>query len=193
MDEIIRVSLKCKSCNGTMEVDPEREILSCPYCGSRDLLVESDAVRIEQIKSQTKKDIELGRSEYKLKMKELSYKKFKFEQLLPFTIFGIMIVLLVLWIVIDSIGKVTVGCSYKSLKDKNYEDVVDILEGYGFTDIDTISQEDLVTGWIDEEFTVDYVSIDGDNKFQKGDTFDKDAVVKVYYHSFKEDKKSTKK
>ena len=38
-----------------------------------------------------------------------------------------------------------------------------------------------------------YVSIDGDDKFQKGDTFDKDAVVKVYYHSFKEDKKDTKK
>ena len=189
MDETLRVQLKCKSCNGVMEVDPEREILNCPYCGSRDLLVESDSVKIEKIKSQT----EISKSEYKLKMKELSYKKYKLELILPFIICALMIFLPILFLSIESIGKVTVGCDYKSLKNKDYNDVVEILEGYGFTDVEAIGQKDLVTGWINKENTVDYVSIDGDDKFQKGDTFDKDAVVKVYYHSFKEDKKDTKK
>lgn len=189
MDETLRVQLKCKSCNGVMEVDPEREILNCPYCGSRDLLVESDSVKIEKIKSQT----EISKSEYKLKMKELSYKKYKLELILPFIICALMIFLPILFLYIDSIGKVEIGCDYKSLKNKDYNDVVEILEGYGFTDVDAIAQKDLVTGWINKENTVDYVSIDGDDKFEKGEMFDKDAVVKVYYHSFKEDKKDTKK
>ena len=46
------ISLRCEDCQGTMEIDEDREVLSCPYCGSKKILPVSDAVKIEKIKSQ---------------------------------------------------------------------------------------------------------------------------------------------
>lgn len=49
--------LKCKSCGGTLSGDPDSGILVCPYCGSRELIEESDAVKIAKMQ----KEVELGR------------------------------------------------------------------------------------------------------------------------------------
>ena len=46
------ISLKCEDCLGTMEVDEGREILTCPYCGSKKMIPISDAVKIEKIKQE---------------------------------------------------------------------------------------------------------------------------------------------
>ncbi len=46
------ISLKCEGCLGTMEVDENREIISCPYCGSKKMIPMSDSVRIEKIRSE---------------------------------------------------------------------------------------------------------------------------------------------
>ena len=46
------ISLKCEDCLGTMEIDESRTIISCPYCGSKKIIPESDAVKIEKIKSE---------------------------------------------------------------------------------------------------------------------------------------------
>lgn len=46
--------LKCKSCNGTMEMDEERPILFCPYCGSKELVEESDDVIKARIDANTR-------------------------------------------------------------------------------------------------------------------------------------------
>lgn len=53
-----RVALRCSECSGTLEIDSDRTILSCPYCGSKELIVESDAVTIERIKAKAKVDRE---------------------------------------------------------------------------------------------------------------------------------------
>ena len=53
-----RISLKCKRCNGTLTVDEGKSILACPYCGAKELIIESDAVTIEKIKADTQKTIE---------------------------------------------------------------------------------------------------------------------------------------
>ena len=45
------ISLKCENCQGSLEVDSGKEILFCPYCGSRQLITESDEVKIAQIQS----------------------------------------------------------------------------------------------------------------------------------------------
>lgn len=60
------VSLKCKECGGVLEVDADREVLSCPYCGSKELFLESDEVKIERIRLKAYTDVELGRSEHQL-------------------------------------------------------------------------------------------------------------------------------
>lgn len=43
--------LICESCGGTMEVDADKSIISCPYCGSKELIEESDEVKIAKIKA----------------------------------------------------------------------------------------------------------------------------------------------
>ena len=43
------ISLRCEDCLGTMEVDENREVLTCPYCGSKKMLPVSDAVKIRKM------------------------------------------------------------------------------------------------------------------------------------------------
>lgn len=71
------MQLKCKSCDGTLFVDEEREILQCPYCGSSELLIESDEVTIERIKQKSKKAIEFKRldTNSELELEKLYYKE----------------------------------------------------------------------------------------------------------------------
>jgi len=45
------VRLKCKNCDGIMEADRKNNILICPYCGSRELIVDSEAVALEKVRS----------------------------------------------------------------------------------------------------------------------------------------------
>lgn len=55
------ISLKCNECGGILDVDDQKKVLFCPYCGSKELLVESDAVKIEQIRSNTYQAVETAR------------------------------------------------------------------------------------------------------------------------------------
>lgn len=56
-------SMKCKSCGGVLNLSDNREILFCPYCGSKELIEVSDDVRKEQIRAETKRGIEKDRVE----------------------------------------------------------------------------------------------------------------------------------
>lgn len=55
--------LRCQNCDGVMNVEEDKNVLLCPYCGSKELLIENDNVKIAKIKSQTRKDIELGKQQ----------------------------------------------------------------------------------------------------------------------------------
>ena len=57
------VTMICSKCSGTMTVDEEHKSLFCPYCGSKELILESDTVKAEQIRSQTQKDVEFKKLE----------------------------------------------------------------------------------------------------------------------------------
>lgn len=48
------VRLRCEDCDGIMEIDESREVISCPYCGSKKIVLESDGVKIEKIRSASK-------------------------------------------------------------------------------------------------------------------------------------------
>ena len=41
-------TLKCSECGGVMQVDEDKNIASCPYCGSASLVVESDYVKVHK-------------------------------------------------------------------------------------------------------------------------------------------------
>ncbi len=53
------IQLKCKNCGGIMDVEPDRPIIFCQFCGTKVLLNESDRVTVQRIKSKTHKEIEL--------------------------------------------------------------------------------------------------------------------------------------
>lgn len=61
MDEVKKISLVCEKCGGTLMVDDAKEVMACPYCGSKTLLVESDNVTIERIRTSAQKEVELER------------------------------------------------------------------------------------------------------------------------------------
>lgn len=62
--EIKTIQLRCQTCGGMMTVEDNNSVLSCPYCGSKELIRESDDVVIERIKNETYKDVELNKLQY---------------------------------------------------------------------------------------------------------------------------------
>lgn len=86
------VQLKCSHCNGIMTVDEDRPVISCSYCGSKELILESDEVTIEKIRSSTYKDVALQQLQYKAvkddreaeKEKAAVFKGSKFSKVLVF-------------------------------------------------------------------------------------------------------------
>ena len=57
--------LECKHCGGFMDVDETRNVKICPYCGSKELVEESDQVTIQRIKSHAWKEVEQEKEETK--------------------------------------------------------------------------------------------------------------------------------
>lgn len=55
------VQLRCKKCGGVMDVEADRPIIFCQYCGAKELLNESERITVQRIKSKTHKEIELER------------------------------------------------------------------------------------------------------------------------------------
>jgi len=86
-----RIKLKCKNCDGTLEVDEEQEVLHCPYCGSSEIIKLADEVAIQKIKSKTEKEIKFkemdmqAEKEKKADEKEAA-KEYKKSKLGKFTI-----------------------------------------------------------------------------------------------------------
>ncbi len=67
-------TLHCKSCNGTMTIEDDRPVLSCPFCGSKELIAESDAVTVERIKQKTHREIEMGKQQLERERMQYDYK-----------------------------------------------------------------------------------------------------------------------
>lgn len=96
----------CSNCGGQLEIDSSKEYTECPYCGTKysvsDLLGDTEAVRVEKIKSQAYKEVEKGKQQIEserlrqeaLKNEEESVRKFKK---------GALSKLLVVFIIIDSL------------------------------------------------------------------------------------------
>lgn len=50
-------TLECSKCGGLMEIDSDSPVITCPYCGNKELLQESDKVTRQRIRSKTVKNI----------------------------------------------------------------------------------------------------------------------------------------
>lgn len=59
-----KIQLRCQSCQGIMDVDEGQNTLFCPYCGAKELIPESDAVKIEKVKAEANMRLERQRMAY---------------------------------------------------------------------------------------------------------------------------------
>ncbi len=60
------IKLVCEDCHGTMEIDRKSNIIYCPYCGSKKLIIESDEVKKQAIRSVARQNIERDKMAGKL-------------------------------------------------------------------------------------------------------------------------------
>ena len=64
-EKIIKISLQCKMCGGELIANSdEGAILICPYCGTKELIMESDVVKIEKMRNAVNKEIEMEKMKY---------------------------------------------------------------------------------------------------------------------------------
>jgi len=84
----------------------------------------------------------------------------------------------------DRENQTRVPASARDFGRENYQDVISQLEEAGFTNIRTEVLDNLMTGWITRDGSVNQVSIDGNTTFSSGRWFPTDAEVIVTYHTF---------
>ena len=62
---VLTKRLECRQCGGIMDVDETRNVKVCPYCGSKELVEESDRVTMQRIKSHAWKEVQKDKEETK--------------------------------------------------------------------------------------------------------------------------------
>lgn len=85
--------------------------------------------------------------------------------------------------------RIKMPSSSEEFEGINYEDAVTKLQKAGFTNVETKTLDDLVTGWLTKDGEVERVSVDGDTDFSEGSKYLPDAKVVVTYHTFPEKEK----
>lgn len=82
--------------------------------------------------------------------------------------------------------KAKVPWSSDEVKNMDYSDIVAELKDLGFGNITVEPQYDLVFGWFNQENQIAEISINTENRFNKGREFPVDAKIFIKYHAFKE-------
>ena len=96
------IKLTCEDCGGEMNIEAGRNVLTCPYCGSKKLIAESDEVTIASINKESDAErmkFEKEKREYE---EELRVKKDK-EQIS--STIAIWIIAIIVWFVFIALAK----------------------------------------------------------------------------------------
>lgn len=83
--------------------------------------------------------------------------------------------------------KIKMPFSENDMKRKHYINVGDRLQELGFSEIYERKIEDIVTGWMTKDGTVERVLINGDEDMpiKKGKSYEYDEKIVIFYHTFK--------
>ncbi len=179
------ITLRCKNCNGHLNVNDDQTMLFCPYCGQKTLIIESDDVKKVRIKSDTKKSIEFGKQNIeleKIKIKE------KDEKRIFWGIVGYFIILFLI-VVGMNIGEyfenrkktVAAPMSSKEAKFVYYEKVEEEFEKAGFENIVIVEDSNVVYNIKYDKGDVIKVTIDGSKWYKAGDKYEPNAHVVITY------------
>ena len=79
--------------------------------------------------------------------------------------------------------------SSNDAKKKNVNDVITAFEKAGFGNINTVKEDDLVTGWVVKDGSVESVAIKVNIEYETTATYRVDAEITITYHTFKEKEK----
>ena len=94
------IQLRCEECGGTMTIDKSRSILSCPYCGSTKIVADSDEVKMERIRNERIKDVEIHKQDQEMEKwvqeKNENNRNIKYCVLFMIVCFFILIVFMIL-------------------------------------------------------------------------------------------------
>lgn len=82
-------------------------------------------------------------------------------------------------------GNIKVGYKPKDLIGLNFEEVVSKLKAKGYTNIQTVRLDDLITGWIKKDGEVSEISISSDTDFNENSKYVSNTEIIITYHSFK--------
>lgn len=73
------IKLVCSDCGGALEIDTEKMITFCPYCGSRNLIPEEKDVTISRIKYGTIRDVKLAAEQTRIAKEQARLEKKRLE------------------------------------------------------------------------------------------------------------------
>ena len=90
------IQLRCEECGGTMTIDKSRSVLSCPYCGSTKIVADSDEVKMERIRNERIKDIEIHKQDQEMEKWQAheTERKKSIMYSIIFVVFGFMLLLI---------------------------------------------------------------------------------------------------
>lgn len=83
-----------------------------------------------------------------------------------------------------------VSKSSDEIVGENYQTVISELKETGFTNIETMVLDDLITGWLTKDGEIEQVEINEDTEFSASDSFQKDSKIVITYHTFPKEEKS---
>lgn len=91
----------------------------------------------------------------------------------------------------DHEGEAKTPSASSAQKGRDYQTVVESFEEKGFTNIQLLELDDLVTGWLTKEGEVEYVTVDGNEEYKADTWYANDVEVVIAYHTFPEDEQPT--
>ena len=183
------IQMTCSRCNATMFLEKNRGFssLSCPYCGGKLLLVESDRVKIEEIRADTDR--------FGMALNYRTHRDHLAADVITKNFKGILIaagvLLALILIAVNSIrtkDNIRVPFSSRDLNNKNYYTARTMLQDAGFSDIELIAQRDLWDGFLHNDQgnngKVAQITINGDMKFGENDAYHKSSKIRIWYHAY---------
>ncbi|MEE8886895.1 MAG: hypothetical protein SOI56_10120 [Eubacteriales bacterium] len=205
---------KCPKCGADLKIDLDNVQSYCPYCGCKLPLDMDDLSGVLKEKEHTKQvkyqydeagktrrasiheNARTKRQQNKYDYEERKEKREHWGAVICVLIsvsliFGIPF----LFYIQDEVdeqnhinnNEIQVTCSARDLKKETYLEAEKDLKAAGFSNIELMKDEDLITGFITHDGDVESVSIAGDSDFVSGDWFSKNAAVRITYHTFKDD------
>jgi DNA-directed RNA polymerase subunit RPC12/RpoP len=183
--------LKCPECRANLEIEEDRTMCYCQYCGCKIILDDEKQettinknINVKKSITHTKRHID--DADVIRAKSEATEDSRDFKQSLIYL--GILLLIPIVFFagsylndsIAHSEGKISAGY-YRDLVGKNYEIVEAHFEAAGFTDIELIDLNDAgIRFWNDGK--VEIISVGGDTSFDSTDWFLPDTKVVISYH-----------